>query len=96
MILRTTEVTPFPGYRLSLRFNNGVAGEVDLSSELDGEVVEPLRDRALFATASQHPVMRTVAWANGAELAPEFLLDRMQAQQGDRAACDLRVGTAAH
>lgn len=88
MILHTTEVTPLPGYRLSLRFNNGVAGEVDLSSELDGKVFEPLRDPALFATARQHPVMRTAAWANGADLAPEFLFDLMRAPLGDRAACE--------
>jgi hypothetical protein len=29
MILHTTEVTPLPGYRLLLRFNNGAAGEVE-------------------------------------------------------------------
>lgn len=86
MILHTTEVTPLSGYRLFLRFNNGVAGEVDLSAELEGEVFEPLRDPALFATAGQHAVMRTVAWANGADLAPEFLLDLMRAQRGERAA----------
>ncbi len=86
MILHTTDVTPMPGYRLFLRFNNGAAGEVDLSAELEGEVFEPLRDPALFATAGQHPVMRTVAWANGADLAPEFLFDLMRAQRGERAA----------
>lgn len=78
MILHTTEVVPLPGYRLHLSFNTGESGEVDLSDELDGEVFEPLRDPALFATAHQHPVMRTVAWANGADLAPEFLLDLMR------------------
>lgn len=86
MILHTTEVTPLPGFRLFLRFNNGAAGEVDLSAELEGEIFEPLRDPALFATAAQHPVMRTVAWDNGADLAPEFLLDLMRAQRGERAA----------
>lgn len=75
MILHTTEVTPLPNYRLKLAFNNGESGVVDLSNELDGEVFGPLRDPALFATAYQHPVMKTVAWANGADLAPEFLLD---------------------
>jgi hypothetical protein len=75
MILHTTEVTPLPGYRLFLRFNNGAAGEVDLSSELDGEVFEALRDPVQFATAYQHPTMRTAAWANGADIAPEFLFE---------------------
>ena len=86
MILHTTEVTPLPGFRLFLRFNNGAAGEVDLSAELEGEVFEALRDPAMFATAQQHPIMRTAAWANGADLAPEFLLDLIRAQRGERAA----------
>ena len=86
MILRTTEVTPLPSYCLFLRFNNGSAGEVDLSAELEGEVFEPLRDPAMFATASQHPIMRTAAWTNEADLAPEFLIDLMRSQRGERAA----------
>lgn len=81
MILHTTEVRALPDYRLFLRFNNGVAGEVDLRNELEGEVFEALKDRAQFATAHQHPIMKTVAWANGADLAPEFLLELLEAQQ---------------
>jgi len=81
MILHTTEVSPLPGYRLFLGFNNGEYGEVDLSGELTGEVFAPLRDPALFVTAHQHPVMRTVAWANGADLAPEFLLDLLHQKE---------------
>ena len=86
MVLHTAEVKPLPGYRLCLCFNNGTAGEVDLSAELEGEVFEPLRDPELFATAGQHPIMRTAAWSNGADLAPEFLFELMQAQRGERAA----------
>ncbi len=81
MILHTVEVTPLPDYRLNLRFNNGESGQVDLSKELDGEVFGALRDPEQFATAYQHPIMRTVAWANGADLAAEFLLDLMHRQQ---------------
>jgi hypothetical protein len=85
MILHTTDVTPLPGHRLDLRFNNGESGIVDLSDELDGEMFEPLKDPNLFATARQHPVMRTVAWSNGADLAPEFLLELLHRQR-ERAA----------
>ena len=81
MILHTTEVKALPEYRLFLRFNNGIAGEVDLRDELEGEVFATLKDPAKFATAYQHPMMKTVAWANGADLAPEFLLDLLNAQQ---------------
>ena len=81
MILHTTEVKALPGYRLFLRFNNGTSGEVDLRGELEGEIFEALKDPAQFATAYQHPVMKTVAWDNGADLAPEFLLELLNAQQ---------------
>ena len=70
-----------PDYRLFLRFNNGASGEVDLRGELDGEIFEQLKDPVQFATAYQHPVMRTVAWENGADLAPEFLLELLNVQQ---------------
>jgi len=81
MILHTTEVKALPNYRLFLRFNNGVAGEVDLRNELEGDVFEALKDPAQFATAHQHPIMKTVAWINGADIAPEFLLELLEAQQ---------------
>jgi len=86
MILHTTEVMPLPDYRLFLRFNSGQSGEVNLADELEGEVFGALRNPALFATASQHPVMRTVAWANGADLAPEFLFEMLQKQRKPQAA----------
>lgn len=86
MILHTTEVNPLPGYRLFLRFNDGTAGEVDLSQELTGEVFAPLQDPALFATCYQHPIMKTATWSNGVDLAPEFLHRLMKEQRGDQAA----------
>lgn len=86
MILHTTEVTPLPGYRLFLRFNNGESGEVNLADELWGEVFEPLKDGVLFATAHHDPDAQTVVWANGADLAPEFLLDLLHNQQRGQAA----------
>lgn len=81
MILHTTEVKCLGEYRLYLAFNNSESGEFDLSGELDGEVFEPFRDPALFETAYQHPVMKTVAWLNGADLAPEFLLELLHSQR---------------
>jgi len=86
MILHTTEVTPLPDYRLRLSFNTGEQGEVNLADELEGEIFEPLRDQTLFFTARQDPLMKTVVWNNGADLAPEFLLDLLHQQQGRIAA----------
>ena len=80
MILHTTEVRPLSGFKLFIVFNNGEAGEVDLFERLIGSVFSPLRDHELFATACHHPELETVAWANGADLAPEYLLDLMHEQ----------------
>ena len=73
MIPKVVEVRPLGGYRLWLRFQDGVSGIVDLSAELWGPMFEPLKDEALFAQASVHPELDTVTWPNGADLAPEFL-----------------------
>lgn len=80
MFLHTTHVEARSGYRLYLQFNNGVAGEVCLLNELWGEVFVPLKDESLFATARQDETMGTVVWANGADFAPEFLLNLLQSQ----------------
>lgn len=85
MFLHTTQVQPRPGYRLYLEFNNGVAGEVSLLDELWGEVFAPLRDEHLFLTAHQNNDLGTVVWANGADLAPKFLLQLLQAQTSQAA-----------
>lgn len=80
MFLHTTRVQALPDYRLHLEFNNGAVGEVRLYDELWGEMFEPLKDEALFASARHDEAMGTVVWANGADFAPEFLWDLMQSQ----------------
>ena len=81
MILHTTRVEYLGDYRLFLSFDNGESGEADLSGRLHGEVFAPLRDKTLFATAYQHPLARTVAWSDGADLAPEYLLELVRSQR---------------
>ncbi len=66
-------------YRLWLRFSNGVEGVVDLESELYGEVFQPLRDKTLFQQV--YLTSRTVEWPNGADFAPEFLLEQVRTPQ---------------
>jgi len=80
MILHTTKVEYRGDYRLFLEFNNGESGEVDLTERLHGEMFEPLKDLALFATAHHDPDIETVVWDNGADLAPEYLLDLLHEQ----------------
>jgi len=58
MILHTELIEPRSDYRLFVRFNNGVSGEINLAEELWGEMFESLKDPALFATAA-----KTTIWA---------------------------------
>jgi hypothetical protein len=81
MFLHTTIVRATSNYHLYAEFNNGAKGTIDLSQELWGEMFEPLKNTALFATAAQDPIMQTVRWDNGADLAPEFLHDLLLKQQ---------------
>lgn len=73
MLTHVTAVRYVNGHTLWLRFNDGSEGELDLTSELYGEMFEPLRDPEYFRTFRLHPELRTVVWPNGADFAPEFL-----------------------
>ena len=66
------------GYRIWLRFRDGVEGEVDLENELWGEMFEPLRDQAVFAEFTMDVELNTIVWLSGADLAPEFLYQKLR------------------
>ena len=70
MLVYVIEASYRGDHRVWLKFNDGLEGEVDLASELGGEVFEPLRDKAYFASFR---VDETLTWPNGADFAPEFL-----------------------
>jgi hypothetical protein len=61
-----------------LRFNDGAEGEIDLKDELEGEMFMPLRDLDQFKRLKENPELETLEWENGADLAPEFLYERMR------------------
>lgn len=60
-------------HRLRLLFDDGTAGDVDLSGMEWKGVFEPLRNQQYFAQVRVDPDLTTVAWPNGADLAPETL-----------------------
>lgn len=70
-----TSVDYVSGYKLRVGFENGSMRLVNLASELDGEVFEPLRDLRLFKTARLNPDLDTVVWNNGADISPDFLYE---------------------
>lgn len=75
MFLHVLEANYVRDYVVWLRFSDGTSGEVDLHDELEGPVFGPLRDKERFRRFSlEH---HTLAWDNGADLAPEFLRERV-------------------
>jgi hypothetical protein len=64
-----------PPYTLDVSFDDGHQRRINVERLLFGPVFEPLRDPAAFAEARVDPEWGTVAWPNGADLAPEFLYD---------------------
>jgi len=76
MFLHVLEARYKRDYMVWLRFSDGTCGEVDLSGELEGPVFGPLQDVERFKrlTITHH----TLAWENGADLAPEFLRDHVR------------------
>ena len=74
-LLSVIEVRHVRDYVLWLRFSDGLVGEVDLRGRLRGRVFEPLTGLAQFSQVRVGPEIQTIAWPNGADLAPEFLAE---------------------
>ena len=76
-------------YRVELGFDDGILKIVDLASYLDGEVFEPLKDKAYFATVTVNPDIETIVWGNGADFSPEFLYEIGEVVKAGRRAMTL-------
>lgn len=78
MLKDIIEAHPLSGFRLFLRFEDGVEGEVDLSKfvRFDG-IFEPLKDPSRFAQVRVHSELGTVFWPNGADLDPDVLYSKL-------------------
>jgi hypothetical protein len=70
MFLHVTEAKYVKDYKVWLRFNDGSEGVADLSVALWGKVFEPLKDQSLFQCFAVSPILHTLTWENGADLAP--------------------------
>ena len=76
MILHVTEARYLKDYEVEVAFNDGRKGIADLSDTLSGPVFEPLRDKVFFARLNVDEELQTIAWPNGADLAPEYIYFR--------------------
>lgn len=75
MFIHVTNAKYIDNYKVWLSFNDGAQGEVDLSTELYGEVFEPLQDIDFFKSFKLEG--HTLSWKNGADFAPEFLREQI-------------------
>ena len=78
MFIHVVNAKHVEGHRVFVQFNDGTAGEVDLSQSLAGPIFEPLRDVEYFRRFSTEG--HTLAWPNGADFAPEYLRDLAKSQ----------------
>jgi len=49
-MIEVTHVKYLEGFLLRLTFNDGTDGDIDLDSELEGDICSPLRDQKLLST----------------------------------------------
>lgn len=64
---------PLGEYRLRLRFDDGMSGELDFAAESWGGVFAPLADPEYFGRVRLDEELGTIVWPNGADIAPETL-----------------------
>lgn len=67
------------GFRIRLTFDDGSKKTVDFEQWLNGPVFEPVRDPAYFKNFFLDGW--TVAWPNGADIAPETLYQAEAVEQ---------------
>jgi hypothetical protein len=71
------EATPRDGYIVSVRFEDGTAGDVDLSYLTNyGGVFAPLKDLEYLRRLRADKDTGTIVWPNDADIAPETLYAR--------------------
>ena len=78
MFLHIIEAKYIKDYQIWLKFNDEKSGKIDLSSELWGEIFEPLKNQNFFKNFRIEN--DTIAWENGADIAPESLYQLMEEQ----------------
>ena len=73
MLVHVVNAKYVDGYRIEVTFNNGRRGIADFAESLDGSIFEPLKDETEFSRFKVDKELDTLVWANGADMAPEFI-----------------------
>jgi Protein of unknown function (DUF2442) len=75
-LVDVTAVEVLGDYRLRLTFADGTVGDADFTARDWRGVFEPLQDPAYFARVEVDEEAGTIAWPNGADMAPEPLYEQ--------------------
>jgi len=82
MLVHVVNAKYVDGYRIEVSFDDGRTGIADLSEALNGPVFGKLKDESEFRRFIVDAELETLVWANGADLAPEYIY--FQAFKDDR------------
>ena len=78
---KIVEVKPLEGYRVWIKFADGLQGEVDLSDLAGKGVFASWSDPEQFKKVYIDPEAHTLAWPDGIDLAPDALHDDLVAEK---------------
>ena len=74
MLKDIIEANVIENYVLFLRFEDGLEGEIDISSIVPFEgIFDKLKDQDYFKTVKVDHELGTIVWDNGADLSPDYL-----------------------
>jgi hypothetical protein len=78
-MIRIIEATPLEGYRLKVRFNDGIEGIYAVEPERRGGVFQKLQEPTVFNAVRVNPDFGCVEWPGGVDLCPTSMHDEMLA-----------------
>ena len=81
MLKDIVQVRPLRDYRLIIRFEDGVEGEIDVEkiTNFTG-IFAPLKDKDFFSQVQVNSDWGTIFWPNGADLDPDLLYSEISGQ----------------
>lgn len=75
-LIKVTNASYLKDFIIHFKFNNGIEKDINLETELWGEVFEPLKDVNLLKKFKLNPW--TIEWENGTDFSPEFLMNKFE------------------
>ena len=80
---RIVSVKPLEGYRLNIRFNDGVEGVYDVEPGRRGGVFLKLLEPKIFNAVAINPDFGCVEWPGGVDLCPDTMHQEMTGAEAE-------------